>query len=89
MDKTRKSYLNDLSLIKASKHKQNIVTMLGDGNIKIPSEIGNSLGLKTNHVSANLKDLKERGIIECLNEDKKKGRLYCITTRGKTLLDFL
>ncbi|RBQ22692.1 hypothetical protein ALNOE001_16590 [Candidatus Methanobinarius endosymbioticus] len=53
------------------------------------SEIGNLLGLKTNHVSANLKELKEMGIIQYLNEDKKKGRLYCITSRSKTILGLL
>lgn len=78
MNKTRKSYLNDLSLIKASKQKHDIIMVLGDGNIKIPSEIGNLLGLKSNHASANLKDLKERRIMECLNEYKIKGGLYCI-----------
>ncbi|RBQ22693.1 hypothetical protein ALNOE001_16600 [Candidatus Methanobinarius endosymbioticus] len=35
MNKTNENYLNDLSLIKASKHEQNIITTLSDGNIKI------------------------------------------------------
>jgi predicted transcriptional regulator len=89
MDEIEKDYLNDLSLIKASKHKQKIINTLADGNLKIPSEIGKLIGLKTNHVSSNLKELKERGIIKCLNEDKKKGRLYCITKRGKILSGLL
>lgn len=29
------------------------------------------------------------GIIECLNEARTKGRLYCITSRGKTLVGLL
>lgn len=59
MDEIRKNYLNDLSVLKASKHEQNIINALIYRNIKIPSEIGNLTGLKTNHVSTNLKDLKK------------------------------
>lgn len=89
MKKIDEEYLEELSIIKASKHKQNIMKVLSDQNVKIPSEIGYALNLKTNHISVNLKELKEMGIIKCLNEEKKKGRLYCISNKGMKLLKFL
>jgi len=89
MKKIDEEYLEELSTIKASKHKQNIMKVLADEHVKIPSEIGHVLDLKTNHISANLKDLKEMNIVKCLNEEKKKGRLYCITNKGMDLVEFL
>ena len=87
--KTDEKYLEELSIIKASKHKQNIVRILSDKTIKIPSEIGNVLEIKTNHISANLKELKDMNVVKCLNEEKKKGRLYRITDKGMVLIEFL
>ena len=89
MKKIDEKYLEELSIIKASKHKQNIIDVLSKGNVMIPSEIGQELNLKTNHISVNLKELKEMGVIECLNEDKTKGRLYCMTDKGTNIKEFL
>lgn len=89
MTKIDEKYLEELSVIKASRHKQNIIKILSNESLKIPSELGHELNLKTTHVSANLKELKEMNIVKCLNEDKKKGRLYCITDKGKILTKFL
>jgi predicted transcriptional regulator len=89
MNKIEEKHLEELSVIKASKHKQNILKILADEDLKIPSEIGQMLNLKTNHISVNLKELKEMNIVKCLNEEKKKGRLYCITDKGRVLIEFL
>lgn len=89
MVKIDEEYLEELSIIKASKHKQDIMKVLSDETLKIPSEIGYVLDLKINHISANLRDLKEMDIVKCLNEEKKKGRLYCITNKGMVLIEFL
>ncbi|MBZ9570063.1 MarR family transcriptional regulator [Methanobrevibacter sp. TMH8] len=87
--KINDEYLEGLSAIKASKQKQQIIKVLSDQSMKIPSEIGYALDLKTNHISVNLRELKEMNIVKCLNEEKKKGRLYCITNKGMNLLEFL
>lgn len=89
MKKIVEEYLEELSIIKASKHKQNIINILSDETVKIPSEIGFALDLKTSHISTNLKELKEMDIVKCLNEEKKKGRLYRITNKGMILLELL
>lgn len=58
-------------------------------SIKIPSAIAEDIGLRTNHVSNVLKDLKENNLVVCLNETARKGRLYKNTDLGLEILKFL
>lgn len=69
----------------ASHYRTEIVKCVGN-DIKIPSVIADEVGLRTNHVSNVLKELKDEGIVECLNEDAKKGRLYKNTELGIEIL---
>lgn len=42
-----------------------------------------------NHISATLRQLKEHELIECINPEVKKGRLYRLTYKGEKLVDNL
>jgi len=75
-----------LTYVKPSKYRTNILIALENEKFKIPSEIANEVGTITSHVSSHLVGLKERGLIKCINEDAKKGRLYHITKKGKCVL---
>lgn len=77
-----------LGYVVASEYRTNILKSIGDG-IKIPSAIANEIGLRTNHVSNVLKDLKEHDLVLCLNEDARKGRLYKNTELGIEILKYL
>ena len=49
-------------------------------------------GIRTNHISKvlkELKELKETGVAECINEDFRKGRLYRLTSLGEEIVDYL
>ncbi len=72
----------------ASDYRSKIIKCIGT-DIKIPSVIAEDVGLRTNHVSNVLKDLKNEGIVICLNEDAKKGRLYKNTELGLEILKYL
>ena len=74
-----------LSLVKASQYRWKILKTIGDG-IKMPSEIAKEVKIRLNHVSMFLKDLKKNGLVECLNEGSKKGRLYQLTKLGKDVI---
>ena len=74
--------------VMASEYRTNILKSIGDG-IKIPSAIAEDIGLRTNHVSNVLKDLKENNLVVCLNEEARKGRLYKNTDLGIEILKFL
>ena len=57
-----------------------------DGKTKIPSQIAKDSDIIQNHISATLRQLKEHNLIECINPDVKKGRLYRLTDRGEELV---
>lgn len=77
-----------LGYVMASEYRCNIIKSIGE-NIKIPSAIAEDIGLRTNHVSNVLKDLKEHNIVVCLNEDARKGRLYRNTELGLEILKYI
>ena len=56
-----------------------------DGEVKIPSEIANDTEIFQNHISNTLRQLKEHKLIECINPEFRKGRLYRLTEKGKTV----
>jgi len=49
----------------------------------MPSKISKDTEISIHHVSRYLKQLKEKKLLICLNEDYKQGRLYKITDLGK------
>lgn len=73
-----------VSYLKSSKYRAQIVILLHD-NIMTPAELQHKLNIRLNHVSLHLKELKEKEIIVCLNEDAKKGRLYQLSELGYEL----
>lgn len=58
-------------------------------NIKTPTKIAKDSGIRTNHISKVLSELKEIGLAECINEDARKGRLYRLTSLGDEIVDNL
>ena len=80
--------LNAYSSIISSEIKISIILVLNDKNLT-PKKIAQKIKKRINHVSTYLKQLKENNIVICLNEDKKKGRLYQLTDLGFRVLDEL
>lgn len=84
----KKELYSAIGFLKISKTRQKILNCLGD-NYMMPSEIASKTGLGTTQVSNSLTGLKKRKIVECVNENDKKGRLYEITPTGKEVLKHL
>lgn len=74
--------------VMASDYRTRILKSIGS-DIKIPSAIAEDVGLRTNHVSNVLRDLKEKELVICLNEDARKGRLYKNTDLGIEILKYI
>lgn len=72
-------------MIKASKYRRLVLESLKT-EILTPSEISQKTGIRLNHVSNVLSELAELMLIECLNENAKKGRLYKLTEFGNDIL---
>lgn len=77
--------ISALSLVKSSDHRKEVVKSIGL-KIYTPAEISKGNNMQISHVSMYLTELKRGGIVECLNETAKKGRLYRLTPLGKKVL---
>ena len=74
--------LKKLAFVSISSYRSKTVKSLNEG-ANMPSRIAKNSGIRTNHISKVLKELKKTGIVECINCDEvKKGRLYRLTDAG-------
>lgn len=53
---------------------------------KIPTEIAKDADIRVNHISKVLSELKSHELIECINPEVRKGRLYRLTDKGSNLV---
>ena len=74
------------SYVEISKYREKTLKSIGN-NVKIPTNIANDSGIRTNHISKVLSELKSKEIVECINEEARKGRLYRLTDTGKEVLE--
>lgn len=75
-----------ISYVEISKYREKTLKSIGN-NVKIPTNIAKDSDIKTNHISKVLSELKSKEIVECINEEARKGRLYRLTDTGKEVLE--
>ena len=80
-----KEYIDEIGFVKISEQRQKIMKDSKD-KLKIPTEIAKSTNMSVPEVSRSLRTLKDREIVICLNEDKRVGRVYTLTEKGKEIL---
>ena len=80
--------LKEVGYIQVSTYRTKVMKSL-DGEVKIPSQIAKDTDIMQNHMSATLKQLKEHELVECINPEVRKGRLYRLTDKGEKLIDKL
>lgn len=71
-----------------SQYRKKVMKSL-DGNVKIPSVIARDSGIRTNHISKVLSELKAHELVECINPEVRKGRLYRLTDKGEKVTENL
>jgi len=81
-------YIDEIGFVKISEQRQKVMKDLKD-NLKIPTEIAKSTGMSVPEVSRSLRTLKDKEIVVCLNEDKRVGRVYTLTEKGKEILKYI
>lgn len=74
--------------VKGSKYRTMVMKSLNEGP-KIPTEIADDIEIYRNHVSNTLNQLKDEELIECINPEMRKGRLYRLTDLGEEVVDKL
>lgn len=77
--------LKKFSYVKVSEYRVKTVNALKDGEIDTPTNIAESSGIRRNHISKVLGELKDAGVAECINEEYRKGRLYRLTEVGEEI----
>lgn len=77
-----------LAYIDISSYRSKAAKTLKD-DVKTPTKIAEDTGIRRNHISKVLRELKESGVAECINEEVHRGRLYRLTSVGDEIVDEL
>ena len=72
--------------INNSSYRVNVLKDLSDGDVKMPRDIATNCNILPNHISNVLTQLRKLDLLECINPEYKKGRLYRLTDDGKNIL---
>ena len=74
--------LSEISYVQISSYRKKVMKSL-EGDVKIPSQIAKDSDIRVNHISKVLSELKAHELIECINPEVRKGRLYRHTDKGE------
>lgn len=80
--------LKEISYVQISKYRTKTMKSL-DGEVLIPSQIAKNSEIRTNHISKVLAELKSHELVECINPEVRKGRLYRLTEKGEKVTENL
>ena len=80
--------LKEMSYVNISKYRAKVMKSL-DGEVLIPTQIARDSGIRTNHISKVLSELKAHELVECINPEVRKGRLYRLTDKGEDIVENL
>ena len=76
--------LKVIGYVISSTYRVKVLKSLAKGDM-IPTEIANDSGIRMNHISKVLAELKAKGIVICTNEKQRKNRNYHLTDLGKEM----
>ena len=77
--------LKEIGYVKISSYRTKVMKSLED-DVKIPSKIAEDSEIRQNHISKVLAELKAHEMVECINPEARKGRLYRLTPKGDNLV---
>ena len=76
------SYVEDVSYLLGSDLARKILESIYQNGISTPTLIAKEIKVSPSNVSTKLIELKERGLVECITPNRRKGRLYLATKKG-------
>ena len=77
--------LSEISYVQISSYRAKVMKSLED-DVKIPSQIAKDSEIRQNHISKVLAELKAHELVECINPEVRKGRLYRHTDKGEQVV---
>jgi len=78
---------SDLSFVKRSKERSSVFNCLDEP--KTPTQIKNECKMQISRASRALKELTNRGLVECLTPREVRGRYYRLNKKGERLAETL
>ena len=79
---------SDFSFVASSRYRERVILSMAS-RPRLPGEIAEATDLRIAHVSRALRQLRERGLAECLSpEAKARGRLYGLTATGSRPVEY-
>ena len=77
--------LKEIGYVQISSYRTKVMKTLED-KVKMPSQIAKDSEIRQNHISKVLAELKARELVECINPEVRKGRLYRHTDKGEEVV---
>ena len=77
--------LTEISYVEISSYRKKVMKSL-DGEVMIPTQIARNSEIRPNHISKVLAELKAHELVECINPEVRKGRLYRLTDKGDEIV---
>lgn len=77
-----------LGFVKCSSHRIKILKAILN-EPKTPTAIAKEIGIKRNHMSNVLSELKEKNLAYCVNDEAYKGRYYLVTPIGREMINYI
>ena len=82
-------YYKTAAYVDCSMYRLKTLNYLRDNEFSTPTKIAKGINIRSNHVSKCLRELTSKKLIECVNPEQRKGRLYRLTPYGERLFDYL
>lgn len=75
--------LKRYAYVNCSKYRVKVLNYLVNVGYDMPKNIAEKNDIRQNHISKVLRELREIDLIECINPEARRGRLYRITDMGR------
>lgn len=73
------------SFVMGSRHRRNVLAAL-EGKPKTASDLSEELDVRIQTASRALREHAEKSLVQCVNPQKRKGRVYELTKRGRKMI---
>lgn len=81
-------FWDELGYINASTYRKKIILALAK-KPQTPKQLSDGINIKISHVSRGLKELVDKELVICQTPDLKRGKIYSLTAKSKSLLKSL
>ena len=80
-----RTILQKWAFVKGSSYRVEILKILAACKMETPTGIAKKAGLRPQNISSYLIQLKDEGIVECVNDEVTKPRFYTLTKVGNEI----